>query len=127
MKKNFCLNISIFQTNLHGFMWIICLTCLTKDTQLVSRNSTDIVLSPICLFSLQNPAMNSVGSKSIIQTKPALELAQGIVEQNCSQYIMIQIIFNQIIFSQALFIMHARLQNPDSTKRSYKNNYLFCK
>ena len=101
-----------------------------KDTQLVSRHSTEIVLPPICLFYPQNPAMKSMRSKSIIQTKSALELAQGIVEQNFNQHIMIQIIFNPIIFSQTLFNMLARLQNldyKDATKRSYKNNYFFRK
>ena len=38
-------------------------------------------------------------SKSIIQTQSALALVQGIIEQNCNQYIVIQIIFSQTFFS----------------------------
>ena len=49
----------------------------------------------------------------------------GLVEQNCNQYIVIQIIFNQITLCQTLFNMHACQQNPASTKKSYKNNYFF--
>ena len=97
---------------------------MPKDTQLIPRRSTDIVLTPICLFYLQIPGIR-VRSKSIIQTKSALELAQGIIELNYNQYIVIQIIFNQIIFDEThqYEFTSTRLQNPAATKRSYKNNY----
>ena len=58
-------------------------------------------------------------------TKSALELARGIVEQNCNQYLVIQIIFNQIILSQTLFsICRIQLQQKEATKIiiSFVNN-----
>ena len=104
------------------YLWIY----LTKDTQLVPRRSTDIVLSPICLFYPQNPAIR-MRSNSVIQTKSALQFAQGIFEQNCNEYIVIQIIFNQIIFklfSICMRIYKIQLQRKATTKitTSFVNN-----
>ena len=121
-NKNLSLNILYFRLICVGF--VECLwSHLTKDTQLVPRRSTDTVFSQICLFYLQNPAIR-LRSKSIIQTKSALELARycGTKLQSINSD---SNHFQSNHFCQTLSNMRACQHNPASTKRSYKNNYFF--
>ena len=108
----------MFQMNLRGFCGK--LINLLDERHLTGTEKPDWhCIIPDLLILPVKPAVRM--RAKLYKKKSALELAQGIVEQNCNQCIVIQIIFNQTFFK-----IHKRLQNPASIKRRYKNNLCFC-
>lgn len=124
IKKNFCLNISIFQVNLRGF-WGILMNLLDE------RHSTGTAtLNWHCIVT----DLPILTAKSTYQNEIEISYTNKISITICTRHFWTKL---QWIYSdsnhfqsnhlQTLFDMHAHLQNPASAKRSYKNNYFFRK